>query len=772
MDALGFLKRNYWVFALILILIVSLYIRYIPGTKFTYPQMLEIDSHFWLRMDEYIIQHGMLPQYDSLAAWNTIPGGPDRTKDFIVTIWIWIPFYLILNPLLGWSMYWVGVWIAAVFGTIHVLLMYFLGKELFGSKKIGLLSAAFLGCSSGILYRVSAGFMEKEPVAGIFMLLGLVFFVKSFKTKEIRKDAKWGYLILHPFSALDRLKLNDEKIKDVKTVVYGVVSGIMFAITVGASNLITTTLLTTGAFVTVAAVFNRYSKSLLYCQTSTTISFVIFEGIFPTAVGIGNVGLFAMVAALGFVILRYLVERFRLVEEKYLPYIVPALFCLGALAMLMSAYMGVGPGEVVESNIAKMWNPLVQGVIPSTVAESQPVGSFMRDTLSSFGNEYAVNVFQLPGFMVYLSAIVFSWVGVIFLCYEFIFRKGGVENLMVVTMFILSIIFAIGAARLAFVFAFPVAITAGYFLIRGGSYAFGFGKKYLKGNRQTYLKIAGGVFIGIVLATNFAAAWITGNSITSSLTDDWRGAFYWIRDNTPTDAIVLEWWDFGWWFEYVAQRTTLVDGGYHSQTPTQDIAKFYTQPFTDDSGPYSSLNFLKNYSVDYVMVSPDLIPKFGAMSKIANWGEKVDVLPVFNMYKNYQEGGKVLLEYGGSDQSILVAYSVAGSGNETTLQNITALIKMPQGQAYVKNIGIGNQVIATNRSNSIPGTVYFAGNAVIYLPEAVEDCMFVRLYLYNGAGLENYFEKVYDDMGMKIFRVRYENFPEGITGNYVNAVDR
>lgn len=358
------------------------------------------------------------------------------------------------------------------------------------------------------------------------------------------------------------------------------------------------------------------------------------------------------------------------------------------------------------------------------------------------------------------------------MCYEFVFRKKGIENLLVVVMFALSILFAIGAARLAFLFAFPVSISAGYFLIRGGSYVFDFLKKYFKGGNQTILKAVGVIFIFIIVMTHFAAALVMGNSITSSLTDDWHEAFDWINENTPHDAIILEWWDFGWWFQYVAKRTTLVDGGYHSQTPTQDIAKFYTQQLSDDASPYSSLNFLKNYSVDYVMVSSDLIPKFGALSKIANWGEKVDVLPVFNLINNYQEGDKILLEYGGSDQAILVAYSMVQNGNETALQNITAIVKMPQGQAYIKNIGIGGQIINTDKPNSIPGMVYFAGNAVIYVPEAVQDCVFVRLYLFDGVDMNNYFEKVYDNKGMKIYRVEYENFPANITGQYTNAADR
>jgi dolichyl-diphosphooligosaccharide--protein glycosyltransferase len=363
----------------------------------------------------------------------------------------------------------------------------------------------------------------------------------------------------------------------------------------------------------------------------------------------------------------------------------------------------------------------------------------------------------------------FSVLGIMLMVYEFIFKERRLELILIVVMYVIAINLAMDAARLAFQFVFPFSIAAGYFLIRGGSYILEGSKKIVKGDAFKYLKVTGGVLIGIVVLTNFASALVMANNITTPLTDDFYQAMTWLRDNTPKDAVLLEWWDYGWWYQYIAQKITLVDGGYHGQTPTQDIAKFYTEPLSEEPTPYSSLNFLKNYSVNYVMVSSDLIPKFGAMSKIANWGAKVDVLPVFNLAKNYQEGDKILLEYGDGTQTILVAYSVTGEGNTSSLKNITALIKMPQGQAYIRDVGIGNQIIRNNRPNSVPGMLYFAGNAVMYVPESVENCVFVRLFLFDGVGMENYFEKVYDQLGIKIYKVKYENFPANITGEYINV---
>eukprot|EP00947_MAST-08B_sp_MAST-8B-sp1_P004209 g4209.t1 len=42
--------------------------------------------------------------------------------------------------------------------------------------------------------------------------------------------------------------------------------------------------------------------------------------------------------------------------------------------------------------------------------------------------------------------------------------------------------------------------------------------------------------------------------------DDMREAYWWLRDNTPEDARVMAWWDYGYQINGVANRTTLADG--------------------------------------------------------------------------------------------------------------------------------------------------------------------------------------------------------------------
>jgi dolichyl-diphosphooligosaccharide--protein glycosyltransferase len=42
--------------------------------------------------------------------------------------------------------------------------------------------------------------------------------------------------------------------------------------------------------------------------------------------------------------------------------------------------------------------------------------------------------------------------------------------------------------------------------------------------------------------------------------DDFREAYWWLRDNTPEDSRVMAWWDYGYQINGVANRTTIADG--------------------------------------------------------------------------------------------------------------------------------------------------------------------------------------------------------------------
>ena len=42
--------------------------------------------------------------------------------------------------------------------------------------------------------------------------------------------------------------------------------------------------------------------------------------------------------------------------------------------------------------------------------------------------------------------------------------------------------------------------------------------------------------------------------------DDYREAYWWLRDNTPADSRIIAWWDYGYQITAISNRTTIADG--------------------------------------------------------------------------------------------------------------------------------------------------------------------------------------------------------------------
>ncbi len=97
----------------------------------------------------------------------------------------------------------------------------------------------------------------------------------------------------------------------------------------------------------------------------------------------------------------------------------------------------------------------------------------------------------------------------------------------------------------------------------------------------------------------------------------WENAGEWIKSNTPADSILISWWDYGYYLQTFAERTTIVDGGNAGKPLTKfnnrniDVAKAFTSPeneFTEWLKPYLNLS-----RPIYVLVS---YQEFGKSSAI------------------------------------------------------------------------------------------------------------------------------------------------------------
>ena len=89
---------------------------------------------------------------------------------------------------------------------------------------------------------------------------------------------------------------------------------------------------------------------------------------------------------------------------------------------------------------------------------------------------------------------------------------------------------------------------------------------------------------------------LNGGTSFKISSNDWLDTLEWINNNTPNDAIVVSWWDYGYWIQTKAERTTLIDNATLSTDKIENIAKIFLS--SPDKGWYS----LQEVGADYFVI--------------------------------------------------------------------------------------------------------------------------------------------------------------------------
>ncbi|KAK4048360.1 oligosaccharyl transferase stt3 subunit [Microbotryomycetes sp. JL221] len=130
---------------------------------------------------------------------------------------------------------------------------------------------------------------------------------------------------------------------------------------------------------------------------------------------------------------------------------------------------------------------------------------------------------------------------------------------------------------------------------------------------------------------------------SQNIIDDFREAYYWLRQNTKEDAKIMSWWDYGYQIAGFADRTTLVDNNTWNNTHIAMVGK--TMAVSEEK----AYPILRQHDVDYVLVifggllgfSGDDINKFLWMVRISEgiWPEDVKEQNYFSSRGEYKVDG-------------------------------------------------------------------------------------------------------------------------------------
>mmetsp|Transcript_5671 Transcript_5671/g.5623 ORF Transcript_5671/g.5623 Transcript_5671/m.5623 type:complete len:750 (-) Transcript_5671:74-2323(-) len=525
------------------------------------------------------------------------------------------------------------VLLAPAFSGLTAISTYFLTKEMKDSNA-GLLAAIFMGIAPGYISRSVAGSYDNEAIAITLLMATFYFWIKAMK---------------------------------IGSVFYGTLTALFYFYMVSAwgGYVFITNLIPLHIFVLI--LMGRYNHRLYTAYTTwyalgTLASMQIpFVGFLPIRsndhmAALGVFGLLQLVAVGHYVKSKVPSKQFKGFLMVSLS-LITILGVAGLFALTALGWIAPWTGRFYslwDTNYAKIHIPII-----ASVSEHQPTA--------------------WPAFFFDTNMLIWLFPAGIFLCFQELrdehvfviiygvlcsYFAGVMVRLMLTLTPVICVAAAIALSKLFDVYLNVVDVfkTDSSDNIQGDTK-----KSKTKSTTSTtkpstfILLLSKGVvllsFTFYLVYFVYHCTWVTSNAYSSpsvvlasrnpdgsqNIIDDYREAYYWLRMNTPEDAKVMAWWDYGYQIGGMADRTTLVDNNTWNNTHIATVGKAMC------SSEDVAYDILKKHDVDYVLVifggllgySGDDINKFLWMVRISEgiWPDEIHERDYFTERGEYKVDG-------------------------------------------------------------------------------------------------------------------------------------
>lgn len=530
------------------------------------------------------------------------------------------------------------VLLAPACSGLTALAMYLLTSEMSNSPSAGLLAAAFMGITPGYISRSVAGSYDNEAIAIFLLVFTFYLWIKAVKVGSIM----WGALA---------------------ALFYG------YMVSAWGGYVFITNLIPLHVFVLI--LMGRFSTRVYVAYTTwyalgTLASMQVpFVGFLPirSSDHMSALGIFGLIQIVGF----FDFLRQQLPGKQFQTLLVAlggaifAVLLAGLVLLTVSGIIAPWSGRFYslwDTGYAKIHIPII-----ASVSEHQPTA--------------------WPAFFFDLNFLIWLFPAGVYMC----FRNLRDEHVFVVIYAVLASYFAGVMVRLMLTLT-PIVCCASALAVShvldnflstktpaqpaadtngsvkhpssGASFPTSFG--ITKSSRQAVVGIYSiiskstitSLITGFLLLFVAHCTWVTSNAYSSPsvvlasrlpdgsqhIIDDYREAYYWLRQNTPPDAKIMSWWDYGYQIGGMADRPTLVDNNTWNNTHIATVGKAMS------SREEVSYPILRQHDVDYVLVifggllgySGDDINKFLWMVRIAEgiWPEEVKERDYFTARGEYR----------------------------------------------------------------------------------------------------------------------------------------
>ncbi|XP_061347971.1 dolichyl-diphosphooligosaccharide--protein glycosyltransferase subunit STT3B [Gastrolobium bilobum] len=565
---------------------------------------------------------------------------------------------------------------APFFASNTTIVAYFFGKEVWDSGA-GIVAAALIAICPGYISRSVAGSYDNEGVAIFALLLTFFLFVKAVNTGSLAWSLGSAFGYFYMVSAW---------------------GGYVFII-----NLVP-------LYVLVLLITGRYSLRLYVAYNcmyvlgmllAMQIRFVGFQHV-QSGEHMAAMGVFFLLQVFFFLDwVRHLLSDTKLFQA-FLRITVTGAVGVGAIALgvgTASGYISPWTGRfysLLDPTYAKDHIPII-----ASVSEHQPTA------WSSFMFDFHILLFLFPAGL------------------YFCFKRLSDATIFVVMYGLTSMYFAGVMVRLILVATPAVCLISAIAvsatlknltrLVRAKSQAFqsGSGKgssaakassKGVIDNSQPFQKNGAiALLLGaFYLLSRYAihCTWVTSEAYSSPsivlaargahgnrvIFDDYREAYFWLRQNTPPDAKVMSWWDYGYQITAMGNRTVIVDNNTWNNTHIATVGRAMSS-YEDEA-----YEIMKSLDVDYVLVvfggvtgySSDDINKFLWMVRIGG-----GVFPVIKE-PDYLVNGEYRVDKGAAPKMLnCLMYKLS----YYRFGELTTEYGKPPGYDRARGVEIGNKDI-------------------------------------------------------------------------------
>jgi dolichyl-diphosphooligosaccharide---protein glycosyltransferase len=462
--------------------------------------------------------------------------------------------YLLVHDVFGVqiSLYNLLVLLPVFFGALSAIMFYFLVRKIAGDTA-GLFAALVFAVSPPLIERGNLGWFKSEPLA-------ILLFVSA------------SYLVLTLF----------DKERPVRS---RVLRGLMGGVLIGYAN----TAWGGGDYFSAAfgLIFllipflnldlAGYSPAII----SFTASTLFVSAIFPrpgVAIVTNPVGLI-LIGGTVFVLIAQWAKTWTKPTE-YRTTLFKFLFGFVLAGLTLISFGLVGGLTLRYLTVIAPWARVSSALVQSVAEQAVPTGGdyfVSYAILLSLGMAGALVAFRRRGIpMIY--ALVFGLTGLYF--------SATFSRLLVYSSIALGILGGIGFAELAFAIVKPSTTP----LVK---------KKQTPTSRNE-MKVVFSIAVIALLVLPAGSYWIpnpipctyagqlfcdnspadSGVSLVNGATiysrsafADWVQALQWVRQDTPTNSIIISWWDYGYWFTVMGNRTTLVDNATINSTRISEVGR-------------------------------------------------------------------------------------------------------------------------------------------------------------------------------------------------------